>query len=88
MSHVPHPIGWEDRVIATMEKIVMILKVIDRVKAGDSSEDKLAGAVQMLQAQEPQTVETDELAKARMEMVSALVSYANTLTSAQVTHGA
>lgn len=88
VGRIPHPVGWEDRIIAVLEMITKICKVIDQVKAGDSSEDKLAGAVEMLQAREPQTVQTLELIEAREAVISAQVRYANALSAAAVTHGA
>lgn len=88
VGRMTRDIGWPDAVLAAAQVIALVIKIVDRTKAGDSSTDKLSGAVLMLQAQEPLVVETDELRAAREAAISAQVKYANALAAATVTHGA
>ena len=74
---------WPQAVIAVARLVPLIIKTVEQLKRGDRGPDKLAGAVEMLKAQEPWTVETPELEQARAAMISAQVAYVNALTAAK-----
>jgi len=80
--------GWPDVALAAIRMVPDLIKAIDQMMSDRSSDEKLAGAVELLQAQEPMVVETDALKAAREAAISAQVAYANALAAATSTHGA
>ena len=69
-------------ILDALRAAVEIIKVIEQLKRGDPGIEKLAGAVEILQTQEPPVAETPELIAAREAMLSAQVAYANALSGA------
>ena len=76
--------GWPATVLETARTILDIIRVIEQIMPDRSGPEKLAGAVLMLQAQEPPVLESAKIKAAREAMLSAQVAYLNALSESDV----
>ena len=75
---------WPQVVLELIRSVPDIIKAIEQIMPNRPGPEKLAGAVQLLQAQEPSHTESEAVTVARAAMLSAQVAYLNALSEADV----